>query len=358
MPSRTIDDVLRSVPLGKPLPQLPAPHHRPLERKDGACVGLAVESMRRHTTDEGSQLFEGLEHADWSLAGHDFIEPDQLDETCVRCILNFFKPSTVLVQDQREWEGLTADKSRDPAMRFHNVKMLAQRQDVFTGTVLKDAHQQPEYHRSSAEVMGCHFWVCYYHSRIVHHLAPWTRPQHLVRTWHSVDAKLVPELDRFKREGSLLSGALSSAYPLRQALFAGSQHLPKTHVLRHPGYHRNGCQTPEYLKLLSQHKVAICTSSIYGYALRKIIEATACGCIVLTDMPVDEVLPEIDGNLVRITPDFTAKRVGKILAELHESWDADRQRAFAEKAKAWYDFRAIGKRLSDDIETLRQGWNS
>jgi hypothetical protein len=96
---------------------------------------------------------------------------------------------------------------------------------------------------------------------------------------------------------------------------------------------------------------------MYGYALRKIMEATACGCRVLTDLPVDEVLPEIDGNLFRIRPDTSAYHVGIYVRQLVKEYDADKQRDYADKAKQFYDYRAIGKRLSDDIESLRRSYN-
>src|SRR5690606_34111233 len=147
-------------------------------------LALGVESMRRHMTDEGWQLFAGLGRAGYLLCGHDL----PINRTDVRELLDEYGPSVVVLQDKREWEGLTADRSRDPRMRFRRVNALMQRQDVFTLTVLKDAHARPEYHRESAREIGCHAWVVYYHPRIVAHLAPYVRERHLVRTYHTVDA--------------------------------------------------------------------------------------------------------------------------------------------------------------------------
>ena len=125
----------------------------------------------------------------------------------------------------------------------------------------------------------------------------------------------------------------------------------------HPGYHRQGCATPVFLKALSQYKVAICTTSIYGYALRKLCEATAAGCIVVTDLPVDEVLPVIDGNLIRLHPDTPTKEVAALLRRLYEGYDPERQRFFSEQACEWYDYRAMGIRLAADIERLKNAYN-
>jgi hypothetical protein len=115
--------------------------------------------------------------------------------------------------------------------------------------------------------------------------------------------------------------------------------------------------TPQFLQTLSHFKVAICTSSMYGYALRKIMEATACGCRVLTDLPVDEALPEIDGNLFRIRPDTSAYHIQIYIRQLVKEYDPERQAHYAELAKKFYDFKAVGQRLADDIETLRRNYN-
>jgi hypothetical protein len=123
--------------------------------------------------------------------------------------------------------------------------------------------------------------------------------------------------------------------------------------LRHPGYAMAGCATPAFLQILNRFKVAICTSSVYGYALRKIIEATACGCVVVTDFPADEILPEIDDNLVRIHPRIGLPRLAALIGRLTDSYEIDLQRHYAERARAFYDYRAIGCRLAADIEALR-----
>jgi hypothetical protein len=225
---------------------------------------------------------------------------------------------------------------------------------VFTLTVLKDAHQRADYHRASAEAMGCHAWVVYYHPLVVWHLAPYVRPRHLVRTYHTVDSDAVPGYGVSERKGGcLFSGAVSSAYPLRQTVVRNLDRLHYLTYLRHPGYHRNGCQTPEYLSTLSRFRAAICTASRYGYALRKIVEATACGCVVITDLPEDEVLPEIDGNLVRVHPDIPVRVLQNVITDCIEEYNPERQAEFVRRACAYYDYRTTGRRLANDIEQLR-----
>lgn len=364
----TIQDVIDRLPVGGSCLDLSLPV--PLYDNNGLAqcvnprVGLAVESMRRHTSDEGWQLFDGLQQGDgWALAGWNLPtvlpgtdegrDTHPMNLTDVNDVLDVAQPGTLLIQDKREWIGKTAGPGFDAREQFTNVKALRDRLDVFKLTVIKDAQNDGALHVDAAEEIGCHAWVCYYHPKIVKRLAPFVREEHLVRTWHSVDKNLVPKFDPVvSRSRAVLSGAMSKAYPLRQrCLQIGEPHLTR---LPHPGYSRDGCYTPTFLSELSRFKVAICTCSVYGYALRKLIEATACGCRVITNLPEDEVLPLIDDNLVRVPDDISMDRLRLLLQHHVERWDAGFQEEMARRACAWYDFRATGKRLSDDIEALRR----
>jgi hypothetical protein len=310
--------------------------------------------MKRHTTNEGYEIFAGLNHAGWQLAGKRL----PINETAVPTIIKNHCPGTVLVQDEREWDVQGRD-FRDRDARFHVVSDLALHPEIFTLTILKDSHQRPEYHRESMARMGCHAVIHYYHPRMVKHFAPYVRERHLIRTWHSLDADLVPAWGSTqRRDACLLSGALSTVYPLRKRLVDSHRQLPGCIHLPHPGYHMRGTHTPAFLRLLPEFKVAICTTSTMGYALRKLIEATACGCAVITDLPVDEVLPEIDGNMIRVATDVTVNEVRDLIRALYAGWDEEKQRHFAERAKGFYDFREVGARLSADIEAMRSEYNS
>lgn len=127
-------------------------------------------------------------------------------------------------------------------------------------------------------------------------------------------------------------------------------------VHRHPGYHRNGCATPDFIKLLQKFKVAVCTSSIYGYALRKIIEATAAGCMVITDLPSDEILPGIDANLIRVPSDVDWHEVYRIINRCYREYDLEKQIGLAQQCLEWYDYHPIGERLAWDIEMMRRNY--
>lgn len=329
---------------------LPAPAY---SGSSSAGVALGVESMKHHMTDEGWQIMHGLESTGYRVCGYNC----PVNSTDVRDIVEKTSPGVVVLQDKREWDCQPND-FRDRFARFSNVEMLRDRPDLFKLTILKDSHQRPEYHRTSAEEIGCHAWIVYYHPRIVKHLAPYVRPEHLVRTYHSLDPLLVPDYTPDNREGCLLSGAVSSVYPLRSLLIRHCGQLPGVTYMKHPGYHRNGCCTPAYLRELTKYKAAICTSSMYGYSLRKIIEATACGCVVITDLPTDEVLPEIDANLIRIPTHALPQDVGKLCKSIYATYNVPHQREMARRAREFYAYQAVGRRLANDIEQLRMNYNA
>lgn len=307
-------------------------------------IALAVKSMAQHMTDEGWQIMQALHHAGYTLHGCNF---DQ-NITDIRKIITL-KPTTLVIQDKREWEGLTATRRNfNKKEHFENHQELQYQFDIFKITIIKDAHQNIDYNRQAAHEMGIHAWITYYKN--IERFVPFVN--HAIRTYHSINMDIIPIFNE-NRHGCLLSGALSSAYPLRQRLVKNVNHLNQTTFLKHPGYHRKGCDTPEYLRTLNKYKVAICTASIYDYALRKIIEATACGCVVITNLT--EKLPEIDENLVRVPSDITIEQLNDILESLYKNYDLDKQKSFSKKC-AFYDFRRQGLKLAEDIEYLRRNY--
>lgn len=351
---RTIQQTIDALPPPSPVPLLPAPPYTGPRDDARTCVLLAVDSMRTHTSSEGPEFHAALEHAGYVLHGHN-IGPSLTD---VRKILSRESPGILVLQDKREWMGLTAGRTRDPAMQFRNVEALRERTDVLKLALVKDAHADAALHRQSAEEAGVHAWISYYSPKIVCHLLPFLRPSHVIRTWHTVDASLVPPYYASEgRQGCLLSGAISAAYPLRSMLVQRRAELPHVTYLAHPGYAGVGNQTPAFLRTLSQFRVSIATSSRYGYSLRRIVESTACGCRVITDLPVDEVMPGgIDGNLVRVPHDSTPRQVGDVIDRLCADYDPERQREYARRACEWYDYKASGLRLATAIEAMRRAY--
>lgn len=333
--------------------ELKAPDYNPpLNVDERNRIGLAVESMRRHMTDEGWQIFDGLQYAGYDLWGYNL--PPR-ESTYIPIILSKSNPSVCVVQDKREWD-VPLGNFRESRAKFFNTEVLAGRTDIFKVTILKDSHQKPEYHAEAAQEIGCHAWIVYYKPSVVKGLSGFVRSQHLIRTYHTIDPILVPEYTA-ERRGCLLSGAVSNAYPLRRLLFDNIRRLYDTTALRHPGYHRSGCATPSFLKLLSQFKVAICTASIFKYALRKMIEATAAGCVVITDLPEDDQLPEIDANLYRVPPNTSVEFMSQLVRRLINEYNPERQKYYADCAKTYYDYHEECKRLAYKLEELRRRYN-
>lgn len=342
-----IDNILTRFPKSPETP-IPAP---PFQATPNAVkLALAVESMKRHMTDEGWQIMLALAEGGYYLAGKDCL----VNQVDVKTLLDTYNPGTVVIQDKREWMGLTADRSMDPSMRFTNIEELRKREDIFKLTILKDSQNDGRLQRESAEEIGCHGWIIYYNSRIVSRLAPYVRAEHLIRTYHTLDRQLVPLYSDKRDDSALLSGALGKAYPLRTRIKDNLAKLPNVFCLAHPGYHRRGCNTPEFLRILSRYKVSICTSSLYGYALRKIIESTACGCRVITDLPEDEILPYIDNNLIRVNPDISFDDLREVINSAITTYNPEVQSQFARNATAYYDYRAEGLRLSRNIALFRE----
>lgn len=357
MTLRTVDDTVAKLKMTPRCSELLAPTYTGWSNDDRPKIALGVYSMREHTSNEGFVLTEGLRHAGWQVHGHGFPEPCNM--TDVRQILKKVNPSVVFMNDIREWGEHCGKKDfRDPMAKFTNIEALGERTDIFKVGVSKDSHNSVELCNDSFRRAGVHCFQHTYHPRIVKHVNPGVRMKHLIRSWHSIEPADVPPFDKYQRNGCILSGALSPVYPLRQKLFEWHQRLPLVHHHAHPGYQRNKCHTPDLLDKMSRFKVAMVTSSVFGYSLRKFVEATAAGCQVITDLPTDEVMPEIDHNFVRVSPEVTLAEMRDILAEMYRTYDPERQRDLSARCKRFYDWRAVGKRLSQDIETARIGYNS
>ena len=329
---------------GDPPPSPPS--YRPVA---GGRDAMLTANLRLHMTDEGWQLQEGMKDAGYRLFGGS-TESERDVNGILRESVGL---RTLLVQDRREWDD-SHPACFDKQSPFLNWRSLADRDDVFKVTVVKDAQHDREFHRESAVGMGIHAWVHYYHPRIVASLCPWIRPRNMIRVWHTVDRDAIPPYSPAGRRGCLLSGAMMGKYyPLRLRLKRNMLAFPDTHFLPHPGYGTCGAATPKFLKTLSGFKAAICTASVYGYSLRKIIEATACGCVVLTDLPFEDRIPEIDGNLVRIPPDVEISEMAETIRRVVGEYDPERQAEFAKLAARRFDYRAECRRLAEEIEKAR-----
>jgi len=348
MDPRTIENVLSGIPYGK-TQRLDTPDYS--LKESGNKVFAAVHQMKKHMTDEGWQMQMGLQDAGYVLSGCDF-DRTFGKGTPVEWILKNYDPvQTLIFQDKREWMGMTATQKKRPQESFINCHNAVQ-DDLFRMTVLKDSHALGAFNREFCNEIQCHAWIVYYHPQIVNHLAPYTRQEDLIRTYHSIDSEKIPYFTFANKKGTFVSGALGGCYRLRQKLVTHARALDIQH-LRHPGYKNNVPHTDRFLKSILRYRVSLCTTSIYGYCLRKIIESVACGCTVVTDLPVDDVLPHIDECLVRIHPDLSIKEIRILIRKLGAEYDPEKAEHFSNLAKTYYDYRYLGMKLAKDIDGHR-----
>jgi len=319
--------------------------------RGGPAVMMAVECFARHMSSEGWQLQDGLRAAGARLVGYGYDEA----LTNTPTILEQYAPSVVVVQDQREWDA-SKPGCFDKQAAFHATEALREHDDVFCVTVIKDAHHDPTYTAANHCRMGVHAWLHYYHPAVISRLAPWLRPEHMIRVHHTVSPDEIPPFVPGKnRDGCLLSGAVAAHwYPLRSRLWHAQ--LPHTDRWRHPGYHARGHHTPVFLRAMGGYKAAICTTSIFGYALRKIVEAVACGCVPITDLPVADVIPEVDPWLERVPFDISEGAMGDVIKRIIADYDEEYRREGARVALERFDYRTEGRRVMSAIDELRNNY--
>ncbi len=78
---------------------------------------------------------------------------------------------------------------------------------------------------------------------------------------------------------------------------------------------------------------------------------------MITDLPREDCLPEIDDNLVRVPSTATVETIGDLLLSLYDTYDEERQRHYSKKCLEFYDYRVMGIRLATAIETMRREYN-
>ena len=302
---------------------------------------------RQHVTDEGEQMQAGFVAAGWEIAGHGY------GDGCkhVGRLLDRHRPDIVFVQDKRDWSP-DSPGCYDPAVEFEGIEELAKHKNLFVITMVKDAGSATEYQREFCESIEADAILHHYHEKAILPLSPWLDQFKLVRTYHTLDADLctrIPLEGRHRR--CIVTGAVSTVYPLRRIAFRSAEAWG-IDTMQHPGYNNRGCHVADYLATLSCYRVHIATASKFGFALRKIIESVAMGATALTNLPRFDVLPEIDEALVRLDPEATVNEIASTITLTNVQWDFERAKKFAVLAREWYDYRAVYKRVSDQLIKL------
>lgn len=317
-------------------------------------IVLANFDYQNHMTDEGDQLQEGLASVGWTLVGRSYRNHDYVD---VNEILSRYKPDIVFVQDKRDWDRDNTG-AFNKTVHFENINTLRHNPHIFRVSVVKDAGTLIEYQRKFIkDDISADAVAVYYHPKSVLAHSSFLEGTPLFRVYHSIDKdKIKCTSERLK--GTLISGALNpDVYPFRSRIVNNASSLG-VDILGHPGYNNNGRQSDAYYHTLNQYKVSICTASAYNFALRKIIESVACGCVCITNLPRYDILPQIDGALIRVSPDIPLSELQTLIRHTESNYDFEKAQMYSEKAREFYDYRIQANSLYENIIIeWRKKWN-
>lgn len=306
---------------------------------------LANADYQTHMTDEGNQLQLGLESAGWILSGHGYDGIVNVEDSITR-----YNPDVIFLQDKRDWDKHSRGCYNKKVHWFNHESLKRFNGKVIS--VVKDAGSCIEYQRAFIEdEIDADAVVTYYHDESVLPHCPHLNKIPRIRTYHSLDKDKVPKFHGMKDRGALVSGAINAdVYPGRTKLFQNSAKY-SIFKMKHPGYNNNGVQTYNYMDELSRYKVHLATSSKYKFALRKIMESVACGCVCITDLPKYDVLPGIDDALVRIEVDngMNDNEVLDLIRDQIYTYDYAKAQHYANVCKEVYDYRVQGMLLDERI---------
>jgi len=327
------------------------------------CPGVmfVLESFRRHM-DNGRWLFQlGMESMGWLSAGAGVPEPG-IDSTDVAQVIDEHKPAAAIFWPRYEWDhNQWVGPEVQPEHEFRNIEALFDHPEILRIAVFHDAASARKQQKAWHDELQPDVYLVWYHPRSIAPYAPHVPVERMLRTYHIVNDRCIDwEIPLHEPKGiCLISGACSGCYPLRIKAIEWAKHGklgPGVDVLEHPGYGQTGSVSADYVQTLSQYRVALCTASVYGFALRKIFEATLVGCRVITDLPEYDRLPMIDKNLVRID-DFEDSRLTltALNTSIHTAaaeWDSKIQDIFRARAAARYDYTAETARIAGAIEQI------
>ena len=314
-------------------------------------VVLANSSYKNHMTSEGNELQLGLAHHGWILAGYKY---DNI--TDVPKIIDTYHPDVILIQDKRDWDRDHPGSFGNHDLHFSHTEVLADHPEIYKIAVFKDAGSSLPYQYDHFKEIKADTLLTYYHEKAIRKLNPELNYP-LIRTYHSIDKDIINSLTPTPRKDkTLISGAIGKqVYPQRTDLMLTALNHMTNGALEayvHPGYGATRPMSPEYLQTLKSYKVSICTCSKYQFALRKIIEATACGCIPLTNLPTWDPLPVIDKYLVRVSMGDNSKDIIKLAELTVDLWTPELEAEMVKDTLAYYDYRNITNILDKNITEL------
>ena len=277
----------------------------------------------------------------------------------VRSVCEKEKPDIVFFQAPNQWRP-DLPQSINKHVGFINYKWLAQDKNIVKITQYCDpcSHQNVHQEWQLNELVP-DMVLCRYDLDNVIGFNPWINKSTLFRAYHSVTREYcLPVVPRDKV--AILAGALQrKIYPMRTRLYHEIVDRGDPWIFtirRHHKYSRtSGSAVPGFMQALSEHRVSVVCTSDYRWALKKHFEATAAGCIVVTNLPESEKIPIIEENLVRVRSEIPVDELSYIVQSLARSWDLEKQRDLARRTIDRYDYRREAKRI--DLAAKKLMWN-
>lgn len=307
-------------------------------------IVLANSSYATHGTDEGQQLQESLRLAGWTLCGFGYGD----DTVDVPKILARHQPSIVVVQAGEDWRA-DSRGCFDKRVSFKHIEALAG-YPGYKVQVVKDCPGKYDRRRAWCEEIKADALLTYYHCDAVLPLSPWMAGYPRIRHRHTIDGQVAKAI-HFKadRKRAIVSGAINrEVYPLR-SLVVEHANLLGVAILKHPGYGCIGPRSSDYLRKLSEYKVSVACSSKYGFALRKLLESAAAGCVVVTDLPDFDRLPWLEDALIRVPARAGIDAVRAAINISESLWTPELADSLRARAIEYYDYKVCGVALSEAI---------
>ncbi|HUU35362.1 MAG TPA: hypothetical protein VMW48_14960 [Vicinamibacterales bacterium] len=321
-----------------------------MKLREPRCIQFGVEAFKNYVSDTAYLVQAGLASQGYTCYGRRF--PGKRDCVDMREICHREWPSIVFCEEWNTWNPeMPQPPSKD--VGFKGYEWLGQEPGILRATKHADPWGHPEMHARWHKVFQPHAVLVRYEIDRCMECAPWADRSKLVRIWHSLTREYCLPVSAMDRNGvCLLSGAAGAAvYPLRFRIWNEVHQLPeweRTFTIR-PHHHwsrEGGSAVPAYMRKLARYKVAFVGCSRYHVAFKKHYEATAAGCIVVTNLPTTDRVPVIDENLVRVPDDVTAVELRDLVHSLAGQWDVNRQRELAQRAIDRYDYRVEAARIA------------
>lgn len=325
--------------------------------REPRCLQFGVEAFKDYASDTAYRIQAGLAAQGYTCFGKRF--PGQQDCTDMRKVVEREWPDIVHVEDWNTWNPKMRQKA-SLDVEFTNWEWLGQQPDILRCTKHADPWHHAAEQKHFQQVFNPHAILVRYELDRVSRIAPYMKKDLLVRLYHTVTREFCQPIEE-RHKICLLSGALHGrVYPLRTRIWQEVKQLPgweETFTIRphHRWLHSGGSAVPDYMKALAQYKIAFVGCSVWLAAFKKHYEATAAGCIVVTNLPETDKVPIVDENLVRVPDDITVKELVELCKDLAGGWDLEKQRDLARRVIERYDYRVEAARIHG---ILTERWRS